>query len=134
LIFAFHQNIIAASKLGEFYLTYKGGISFKNTSSYFTLYRIFKLRASEFVNLVTYELAKLYISGLFKKEDNEAINRSNKDHPKKKPPKLSRKPIATAATGRWNILMIPSIKSLCQAFSNFINKNREVHYDSKKTR
>jgi hypothetical protein len=123
-----------ANKLGESYLNYKGGITFKNVNLYCMLREVFNLWTSKLTNFVTYELLKFYVSELPKWEKYQIIGWNNKNHSKKKPPKPGRKPIATAATGRWNVLMIPFIKSFCQAFLKSANKNREVYYDSKKTR
>ena len=89
-----------------------GGTNFK----YHTSSKTNHLQTSQLIHFLTYEVKKLCTSELLKQRNNSVAILNHIGHPKKKPPELSGEPIATAATGRWNVLMIPSTESLCQAF------------------
>jgi hypothetical protein len=92
-------------------LAYIGGTNFK----YYTLPETNYLQTSEVINFRSCEINNLRTFEV-PRQRNRIIILNHIGYPKKKPPELSGEPIATAATGRWNILMIPSIKSFCQAF------------------
>ena len=95
-------------------MVYIGGTNFK----YYIFPETNHLRTSRLSHLLIYEVNSLYSFEVLKQRNNRATL-SHVGYPKRKPPELSGEPIATAATGRWNILMIPSTKSLCQAFFIF---------------
>jgi hypothetical protein len=87
---------------------------FKNPFLGTVLSLILNLINSEVSNLLSLIFINLLTSEFIgTKNNNRRISRD--EIPKKiKPPKLSERLIATAATGRWNVPMIPSIKPLCQ--------------------
>ncbi len=93
-------------------MAYIGGTDFKS----YIFSKSNHLQTSKVIHFLTYEVKKLCTFEVLKQKNNRVAILNHIGYPKKKPPELSGEPIATAATGRWNILMIPSTKSLCQAF------------------
>lgn len=91
-------------------MTYIGGTNFKHC----IFPKTDHLQTSKVTHFLTCEVNNLCSFEVLKQRDKAIL--SHIGYPKKKPPELSGEPIATAATGRWNILIIPSTKSLCQAF------------------
>jgi hypothetical protein len=101
-------NTLCSPKEGKFKNTFLGP-ELSLTSNF---------RNLEVLNFLNLELINLLISELIGAKNNNRRITKDKMPKKIKPPKLSRRLIATAATGRWNTPIIPSIKPSCQVFLN----------------